>query len=145
MNKFAGIIAGSILASGFSGVTSDAAAEDLFAAKNIRAGAIISAEDIATPSDHDAMRRAVKLIGMEAVRTFYKGQPLDEENLRAPTLVKRNSIVQMEFNKGAMVILAEGRALDQGAMGERIRVMNLLSKRVVSATISGAGAVKAKQ
>ncbi len=141
MNKFAGIIAGSILASGFSSV----AAEELYAAKNIRAGAIISAEDIATPGDHDAMRRAVHLIGMEAIRTFYKGQPLDEENLRHPTLVKRNSIVQMEFNKGAMVILAEGRALDQGALGERIRVMNLLSKRVVSATISGAGAVKAKQ
>lgn len=141
MNKFAGIIATSILASDMFNV---AAAEDLLAARNIRAGAVITASDIVSPTDLTAMRRAVNIIGMEAVRTFYQGQPLDEKLLRKPTIVKRNAIVQMAFSQGAMTINAEGRALDQGGLGDRIRVMNLSSKRVVTATISGPDSVQAK-
>lgn len=140
-NKYAGVIAGSILAGGFP----SAMAEDVVAARNIRAGELITAADIVTPGEREAMRRAVKIIGMEAARTVYKGQTLDEEDLRQPTLIKRNAIVHMEFNKGPMVIQAEGRALDQGGKGELIRVMNLVSKRVVTATVTGTDSVKAKQ
>lgn len=140
MKKFAGIIAGSILASDLSGA---AFAEELIAARNIRAGAIITAGDITAPDDTDGMRRAVNMIGKEAIRTFYQGQPLTEDDLRAPTVVKRNAIVHMEYSKGPMIISAEGRALDKGGIGERIRVMNLISKRVVTATIIGADSVRA--
>lgn len=141
MNKFAGIIATSILASDMFSV---AIAEELVAARNIRAGSVITATDIVSPNDIDAMRRAVNIIGMEAVRTFYQGQPLREDNLRKPTLVKRNAIVQMAFANGAMTINAEGRALDQGGLGDRVRVMNLISKRIVVATVSGNDSVKAE-
>ena len=139
MKKFAGIIATSILASDF---TAAAAAEELLAARNIRAGAVITAADIAKPDDREAIRRAIGIIGMEAARTFYRGQPLDEDNLRKPTLVDRNAIVHMEYNNGPMTISAEGRALDKGGMGERIRVMNLASKRVVTATVTGTDSVR---
>jgi len=141
MKKFAGIIASSILA---SDLFAAAAAEELIAARNIRAGTVITASDIVSPSSHETMRRAVNIIGLEAIRTVYRGQPLHEEALQNPTIVKRNAIVQMEFDKGAMTISAEGRALDQGALGDRIRVMNLLSKRIVMATISGNDSVRAK-
>ena len=141
MKKYAGVIAGLILA---SEPFAAAVAGEITAAKQIRAGSILTAADITTPSDRDAMRRAFELIGREAMRTYYRGQPINEEDFQAPTLVSRNSIVQMEFSKGAMTIFAEGRALDRGGFGDRIRVMNLLSKRVVSATVSGAGNVKAK-
>ncbi|MEO1242614.1 MAG: flagellar basal body P-ring formation chaperone FlgA [Pseudomonadota bacterium] len=142
MNKFAGIIATSILASDM--FSAAAAADSLIAARNIRAGSVITASDIVSPNDIEAMRRAVNVIGMEAVRTFYEGQPLREDDLRKPTLVKRNAIVQMEFAQGAMTINAEGRALDQGGLGDRVRVMNLISKRVVVATVAGNDIVRAK-
>ena len=139
MKKFAGIIATSILATDFTAVV---AAEELLAARNIRAGAVITAADIANPNDRDAMRRAIGIIGMEAGRTFYRGQPLVENDLRKPTLVERNAIVHMEYNNGPMTISAEGRALDKGAIGDRIRVMNLASKRVVTATVTGNDSVR---
>lgn len=139
MNKYAGIIAGTLLASG----AASAHAEDIVAASTIRAGAKISASDIATPTDREDLRRAMSFIGLEAARTLYKGQPLQMDDLRKPTLVKRNNIVQMTFNKGAMTILAEGRALDDGALGERIRVINLFSKRIVTVTVTGSDSVKA--
>lgn len=140
MKKFAGLIAMSIL-----GTTIETAvAEDIVAARNIRAGTVISASDIITPADRIALRRAVDIIGKEASRAFYKGQPIDETKLRAATLIKRNSIVQMEFARGAMTISAEGRALDNGALGESIRVMNLGSKRIVTVVVTGSDSVRAK-
>ena len=139
MKKFAGLIATSILASDFAGV---AAAQELIATRNIRAGEIIAAADIVTPGSREALRRAVEIIGMETSRAVYRGQPLDQEALRKPTLVERNAVVYMEYNHGPMTLSAEGRALDKGAMGERIRVMNLASKRVVTAIVTGADSVR---
>lgn len=140
MKKFAGLIAMSIL-----GTTVDSAvAEDIVAARTIRVGSIISASDIVTPADRIALRRAVDIIGKEANRAFYQGQAIDESKLKPPTLIKRNSIVQMEFARGAMRISAEGRALDNGALGDRIRVMNLGSKRIVTVVVTGSDSVRAK-
>ncbi len=139
MKKFAGIIATSILAGDFTG---SAAAQDLIATRNIRAGEIIAAADIDAPSSREALRRAVAIIGMETSRAVYRGQTLDDGALRKPTLVERNAIVYMEYNSGPMTLSAEGRALDKGAMGERIRVMNLASKRVVTAIVTGTDSVR---
>lgn len=138
--KYAGLIAGSLLISEFS----TAAAEDLIAARTLRAGEIISAADLIAPQSHAALRRATDVIGFETNHTIYKGAIIAPEALRAPTLIRRNAIVEMEYLHGRMSIIAEGRALDQGARGDRIRVMNLQSKRVVTAIIIGAGTVKAK-
>lgn len=120
-----------------------AVAEDIVAARNIRAGSVISAADIITPDDRNALRLAVDIIGMEARRAFYKGQPINQGELRTPTLIKRNSIVQMQFARGAMTISAEGRALENGGLGDRIRVMNLGSKRIVTVVVTGADSVRA--
>ncbi len=138
MNKFAGLIAASILAN------TTATAEELVASKIIRAGSILSASDIVTPDNHAALRRAVDIIGMETTRTLYKGQAIDTVTLRTPTLIKRNAIVQMEYIKGPMTISAEGRALDKGGLGDRVRVMNLTSKRIVTVIVTGTDSVKAQ-
>jgi flagella basal body P-ring formation protein FlgA len=141
MKKFSGLIAATILASGYT----PAFAEDILAARNIRAGEIVAAGDIEAPKGGDAMRRAARLIGLEAVHNIYRGQPVSESDVRSPTLVSRNQLVTMEFAKGPMLISTEGRALDQGGFGDRIRVMNLLSKRVVSAVVVSASTVRTKQ
>lgn len=141
MKKYSGVIAVAILAAGYA----PAQGEELLAARNIRAGDIIVADDIVTPKGREGIRQATILLGLEAARNIYRGQPIDEDDLRAPTVVARNEIVKMEFASGPLFITTEGRALDQGAMGERIRVMNLISKRVVSATIVSSNTVRTLQ
>jgi len=138
MNKFSGLIAASILAN------TAAVAEELVVSRNIPAGSIITATDIVTPDDRFALRRAVDIIGMETTRSLYKGQKINENELRTPTLISRNAIVQMEYIKGPMTISAEGRALDKGGLGDRVRVMNLVSKRIVTVIVTGADSVKAQ-
>lgn len=137
MKKFSGLIAASILAN------NAAFAEDIVAAKTIRAGAVIGAGDLVTPDNHEALRRAVNIIGMETRQAIIKGQTIDETALSQPTIINRNAIVQMQFQKGPLTISSEGRALDNGGMGERIRVMNLTSKRIVSVVIINQNTVKA--
>ena len=135
------MIAIAILSSGFA----PAGAEELVAARNIRAGDILVAEDFETPEERSALHQATTLIGLEAARSIYRGQPIKETDLRTPTIVDRNDIVTMEFARGPLFIASEGRALDKGGVGQRIRVMNLVSKRVVSATIVGGGKVRTIQ
>ena len=47
----------------------------------------------------------------------------------------------MSYRTAAMVLTTPGRALDDGALGEVIRVLNSQTKVVVDATVSGGGQV----
>ena len=58
-------------------------------------------------------------------------------------LVERNAIVTMEYRKGALTILAEGRALGAGGMDDRVRVMNISSRATIEARVTGKGRVTA--
>ena len=112
-------------------------AETLLAARNIRAGAVIIASDIVPPKSNMALRTASSMIGMEASRNLYIGKPIHKSDLQAPRLIERNAIISIIYAKGPLSIETEGRALEDGARGARIRVMNLKSKRIVTATVTG--------
>lgn len=137
--KFAGIIAAAVLANG------EAFADEPTAARNIRVGMILTASDIVAPKGEGALREAASFIGLEAARPIYKGEAVSREDLRAPTLVARNGLVTMEFEKGFLLISTEGRALEAGGVGDRVRVMNLGSKRIVTAIVTAANTVRTKQ
>lgn len=141
MKKFSGLIAATILASGYA----PAILEEPVAARNIRTGEVLSASDIEAPASEMGLRQAADFVGKEAARAIYRGQRISPQDLRTPTLVERNAVVTMEFTKGPLSISTEGRALDPGGAGERIRVMNLASRRVVSAVVVGANSVRTKQ
>jgi flagella basal body P-ring formation protein FlgA len=137
--KFAGLVAAAVLANGA------AFADEPTAARNIRVGTVLSASDIVAPQSEGGLREAASYIGLEAARPIYKGEPVSRDDLRAPTVVARNAVVTMEFEKGALLISTEGRALEPGAVGDRVRVMNLGSKRIVSAFVTAANTVRMKQ
>lgn len=137
--RFAGVIAAALLSTGF------ADDEGVTAARTIRVGSIITSADIAPPSGEAGLREASQFVGLEAARTIFKGEPVTREQLRQPTLVARNAIVAMEFARGSLVISTEGRAMEDGAAGQLVRVMNLSSKRIVPATVVAANTVRIKQ
>ncbi len=115
-------------------------AEDYFATRHIMRGEIIAAEDATTA---DGLGQAPEdWIGLEARRNYYKGHKILPASLRSPLLVKRNAIVQMEYNAGGLRIRTEGRALEEGGKGEFVRVMNLGSRQTVTARIADANYVE---
>ncbi len=90
------------------------------------AGSIVATGDV-----NEDGAPANSLIGKETRRFLPAGAALTAADVRAPTLVTRNTAVRMEFIKGPLAISAEGRALSNGALGDTVRVLNLVSKAVI--------------
>lgn len=109
------------------------------AAHTLRTGTVLHASDLVIEGDvhNDTSSPLDLFVGMEIKRTVYAGKILSANDVGPPTLVARNAIVTLEFARGPLLITTEGRALDSGAAGERIRIMNLSSKTILTATVTG--------
>ena len=89
----------------------------------------------------DYLLDADLLVGLTPRRMAMAGEPLRRNDLIEPLLVKRGESVLITYHTGALQLSTEGKALQNGARGEAIRVMNLGSNQTVNALIEGAGQV----
>ena len=109
----------------------------------IQSGEIIRADDVTiVDMREDALRRDAivdgdKLVGQSARRSLRAGEALREGDVRAPVLVARNASVTLVLKSGGMTLSALGRAVDEGARGETVRVINVQTKRTVEAQVVG--------
>jgi len=104
----------------------------------LRSGEIITQYNASPPDDVWEDEHAV-LLGREVRRTVYAGQPIKEQNTRAPRLVKRNQLVTLKYVKGPLEISMNGRAMGEAAEGESVSVMNLESRQVVEGIVQAGG------
>ncbi len=120
-----------------------AGADTVFAVRNLPAQTLIGPADVfVQPLDvPGAETRLDDVIGREARMTIYKDRPVLVAATGAPTIVQRNQVVPLLFSAGALVISAEGRALDRGGVGDDIRIMNTTSRTTVRGTVQPDGAV----
>jgi flagellar basal body P-ring formation protein FlgA len=114
--------------------------------KVLAQGAVIGAGDvtlIAMPLDRagDYVRTAEAMVGMELRRQIPEQTPLRVQDMLPQRVVHRGNLVTMQVLAAGMQLTAQGRALQDGAIGETIRVTNTQSNRVVDAKVTGAGAV----
>jgi flagella basal body P-ring formation protein FlgA len=56
-------------------------------------------------------------------------------------VVERNQIVTLIYDQSGLTIATDGRVLDRGGVGDRIRVMNLQSRSTVTGTVGEDGNV----
>ena len=87
------------------------------------------------------MENNQELIGKELTRTVAAGKTLTRNMLKSPTLVKRGQQVTLIAQQRNFEVRMNGKALANGAIGDRIRVQNLSSKKIVEGTIDAQGAV----
>lgn len=118
-------------------------ADSLMAAHTIPSRAVIGPADlmIGPAKIPGALIDPDQAIGMEARVVLYAGRPIRAGDLVPPALIDRNEIVILVFRRGTITIAAEGRSLDRGAAGDRVRVMNLASRTTVSGTVRPDGVV----
>ena len=110
----------------------------------IRAKSIIGASDLEI-LDHDAPGAYTSiddLVGLDARVTLYTGRPIKADQVGPPALIERNQLVRMNFSKGPLNITTDGRALDRAGIGERVRVMNLASRQIVSGLVGEDGSIE---
>ena len=121
-----------------------ALADSVVATRTIRAQTIITPQDVtmvdaAIPG---ALGAAEAAVGLEARIAIYAGRPVRAEDLGSAAIIARNQIVPIRFRAGALEILAEGRAMERGSVGDVIRVMNLGSRTTVNGRIEPDGQVQ---
>ncbi|MBR0662583.1 flagellar basal body P-ring formation chaperone FlgA [Neoroseomonas oryzicola] len=89
-----------------------------------------------------AAQRAEEVIGKQVRRPIGADLPFMLVDLVAATVVAKNQPVVMVLEAPGIALTAQGRALDAAALGERLPVMNLMSRSVVEAIAIGPGRVR---
>lgn len=124
-------------------IATPAASDTVIAAKNLRPGMVVTAQDVklAAADIAGGFQLLEDVIGQEARVVLYAGRAVLPNDIGPPALIDRNQIVTLVYTAGPMTILAEGRSLGRGAIGDRVRVMNLSSRTTVTGSVSANGDV----
>ncbi|WP_299860017.1 flagellar basal body P-ring formation chaperone FlgA [uncultured Roseobacter sp.] len=126
---------------------SHALADMVVPTRTIRANAIITDIDVGTKAGQvpNGFDRVTDVIGQEARTTLYAGRPILVDDIGPPALVARNQIVAIRFETAGLIITTEGRSLERGGVGDRVRIMNLTSRATLFGQIQPDGSVQVKQ
>ena len=112
----------------------------------VQRGEVVSLRDFAVEEVPAAQARGVitakEAAGLEARRTLREGMPVRASDLAEPRLVKRGEPVKITLREGALTISAIGRALGDGALGERVRVFNEATNQTLDGVVESAGVVR---
>jgi flagella basal body P-ring formation protein FlgA len=123
-------------------------AEIAVPAHDIARGAVISAGDLVLQqvsiarASSGALRDPADAVGKQARRNLREGETVRDSDLKRPTLVAKGSTVTMVFEAPGMQLMAPGRALGEGGMGETVTILNPTSYRQVEGIVVGPGTVK---
>lgn len=83
------------------------------------------------------------LSGYQAGMTIAAGAVLTQTLVAGKTVIKRGQTLSLRVNQGSIAISASVEAMDNGAVGDRIRVRNPGSGRILEATVTDANSVQA--
>lgn len=87
-------------------------------------------------------RHPEQVVGRVARRALPSGTVLTPGSVAAPLLVRRGERVTLVATRGPVTVHTQGKALGDGSRGDRIRVRNLRSKRIVEGEVVARGVVK---
>ncbi len=90
----------------------------------------------------EVARQPAQAIGQEVHRPVGAGAPFPLAELGRPAAVLRGATVQMQLSSPGLQLSAQGLAMESGAIGERIHVLNPTSRAIVDAEIVATGRVR---
>lgn len=77
------------------------------------------------------------MVGMTPRRIVMNGKPVLSQDLESPKIVERGELVTLVFQNGPLQLTAKGKALQDGAKGDLIRVSNSNSNKTLIGNVSG--------
>lgn len=110
---------------------------DVVRASDLRLQDVPFSRTLGTPT----LLENADIIGQAARRSLRAGAPLNPDDLAAPLMVERQDLVTLVYRHGALALTVRARAMDDGAEGQSIDVMNLQSDRIVRGIVAGHGLV----
>lgn len=116
--------------------------------RTIRNGDVITASDIQWVSLPDnqigrnIIRSKDKLIGMTPRNQIKEGSVIRLNEVNRPVLVKRGSLVKINFTTSNISLSTLGKAVENGGQGDVIQVKNNSSNKIISAIVFGPNQVQ---
>lgn len=113
------------------------------ARRTLARGDLINASDIDTLAIRqklikaDTITRVSDLIGQSPRRAIAAGKVIGADDVEIPLNVKRGDKIHLIYRLGAMELSAQGRAVQDGRPGDRIRVVNIDSNKPLQGTVTG--------
>jgi flagella basal body P-ring formation protein FlgA len=80
--------------------------------------------------------------GLAAKHALRAGAVIRQSDVAKPELVGRNDTVTIVYEVPGITLMIAGKALDPGALGDSINVLNAQTKRTLQATVIGPGRVR---
>lgn len=111
------------------------------AARPLNRGTIIRESDIRIEKRNigvfssDYFTDSNLVIGQELVHSVQMGRSLSSRNIKSPTAIKRGALVTLLAKNEVFEVRMEGKALADGTIGERIKVQNLRSNRIIEGIV----------
>ncbi|KEJ90550.1 flagellar basal body P-ring formation chaperone FlgA [Sulfitobacter donghicola] len=120
--------------------------DTVVSARTIRPNQIIMETDVVLAAGNlsSGFSRLFDVVGQEARVALYAGRPILVGDIGPPAVISRNQIIDLRYNANGITITTEGRALERGAIGDRIRVMNLGSRATIFGQILGDGTIEVR-
>ncbi len=112
--------------------------------RTLRPGTLITTADLVVKdADQGGMFDTIAdVAGQEARVALYAGRPIPFDAVGPPALINRNDIVALHFQTSGLSITTEGRALERGGVGDRVRIMNLSSRATLFGFVQPDGSIK---
>ena len=113
------------------------------AVRSIPRGATVGPGDVALDRDttlvggQQRLTQLDDVIGQQTTQAIPAGRPLDREAIRSPVLVQRGEIVTVYARAAGVQVRAQGRARDEGSLGDVVEVESLLDRKRYLARVSG--------
>jgi flagella basal body P-ring formation protein FlgA len=110
--------------------------------RNLPQGEVIKASDVMIERRPKTEVIAIEdVLGFAAKHALRQGQVIRAGDVTKPELVGRNETVTITYEAPGMVLSIRGQALEPGALGDVINVLNVQSKRTFQATVTAPGRV----
>jgi flagellar basal body P-ring formation protein FlgA len=120
-------------------------ADAIVPVRTIARGEIVRAADLAverrpkTEVTTEIVGSNGEAVGRAARQALRHGQPMRRSDLVKPELVKRDDNVTLVYEVPGITLMTRGKALEAGAEGDVINVLNIQTKRTLQGVVTGPG------
>jgi flagella basal body P-ring formation protein FlgA len=88
-----------------------------------------------------ALSSVDQMVGLAARKPLQPSQPIRAADLMKPELVRANEAVTVTYEAPGITLSVRGKALEAGARGDVVNVLNIQSKRTMQGIVTGPGRI----